>query len=63
MLQHYVQAKIPARPYKYRRLAAYSKNKGPVIPNTPLFAACGYGARFPEAIYTRGCHWIPCMFA
>jgi hypothetical protein len=23
----------------------------------------GYGARFPTQIYTRGCHWIPRMFA
>jgi hypothetical protein len=23
----------------------------------------GYGARFPTEIYTRGCHWIPRMFA
>jgi hypothetical protein len=22
-----------------------------------------YGARFPTEIYTRGCHWIPRMFA
>jgi ATP-dependent Clp protease ATP-binding subunit ClpB len=22
-----------------------------------------YGARFPAEIYTRGCHWIPRMFA
>jgi hypothetical protein len=22
-----------------------------------------YGARFPTKIYTRGCHWIPRMFA
>jgi hypothetical protein len=23
----------------------------------------GHGARFPTEIYTRGCHWIPRMFA
>jgi hypothetical protein len=23
----------------------------------------GHGARFPAEIYTRGCHWIPRMFA
>jgi hypothetical protein len=22
-----------------------------------------YGARFPIEIYTRGCHWFPCMLA
>jgi hypothetical protein len=22
-----------------------------------------YGARFPTEIYSRGCHWIPRMFA
>jgi hypothetical protein len=22
-----------------------------------------HGARFPTEIYTRGCHWIPRMFA
>jgi hypothetical protein len=26
-------------------------------------ARVGYGARFPTEIYTRGCHWIPRMFA
>jgi hypothetical protein len=27
------------------------------------FACRLYGARFPTEIYTRGCHWIPRMFA
>jgi hypothetical protein len=27
------------------------------------FLAELYGARFPTEIYTRGCHWIPRMFA
>jgi hypothetical protein len=28
--------------------------------NSPTYV---YGARFPTEIYTRGCHWIPRMFA
>jgi hypothetical protein len=31
-----------------------------LVPSAPLRV---YGARFPTAIYTRGCHWIPRMFA
>jgi Mg2+ and Co2+ transporter CorA len=28
-----------------------------------LFTAFMYGAHFSTEIYTRGCHWIPRMFA
>jgi hypothetical protein len=28
-----------------------------------LRVAEGYGVRFSTEIYTRGCHWIPRMFA
>jgi sugar phosphate permease len=29
----------------------------------PRFIEDVYGARFPTETYTRGCHWIPRMFA
>jgi dihydroxyacid dehydratase/phosphogluconate dehydratase len=28
-----------------------------------LHGHCMHGARFSAEIYTRGCHWIPRMFA
>jgi hypothetical protein len=33
----------------------------PLLYNKSRYAA--YGARFPTEIYTRGCHWIPRLFA
>jgi hypothetical protein len=33
------------------------------ILNLPAIASFLYGARFLTEIYTRGCHWIPRMFA
>jgi hypothetical protein len=37
--------------------------QGHIDPATLVNYRKGYGARFPAEIYTRGCHWIPRMFA
>jgi L-iduronidase len=41
--------------------------KKPIISLMAMLSLLGdvalYGARFPTEIYTRGCHWIPRMFA
>jgi hypothetical protein len=43
-----------------KTLNALARDLGIVIPVT---IPVRYGARFPTEIYTRGCHWIPRMFA
>jgi hypothetical protein len=54
-----------------KMLEALPTQHGYFVSNCPAHCQTGtnsswtsmYGARFPTEIYTRGCHWIPRMFA
>jgi hypothetical protein len=53
---------LPPRVYKLKENLYYNKTGGYGSMAVKEFNK-SYGARFSTGIYTRGCHWIPRMFA
>jgi hypothetical protein len=53
----------------YLELCCYTEGSDPGLPFpadnkvAESFCNVGYGARFTAGIYTRGCHWAPCLIA